>query len=113
MTQSANAGEPNPYRARGSEESRWRRPDVEPPRFQAAPSTTPPYTGPPKAPPPPVGWRPPTLIQAPEARVLPTQDLDAIEGEERQAKVTTYGVGMITGAIALLVVFVLCARLVF
>lgn len=53
------------------------------------------------------------MITVPAPRSLPAQDADTIEQVERRALVTTYGVGMIAGAIALLVLIVLCGRLVF
>jgi hypothetical protein len=41
---------------------------------------------------------------------LPTQDLTALDADERQARAVTYGVGMVAGAVLLVVLFVLCGR---
>ncbi len=118
VTQPSSFGEPNPYRAEGYDEDLWRRPEdsARPTDGFAgtSPDGLPPvYTGPPRSTPPPPGWRPPTVIQVPQARVLPPQDLEAIDNGERQASVTTYGVGLIAGAIALLVLVILCGRALF
>jgi hypothetical protein len=45
--------------------------------------------------------------------LLPTQDAEALDAAERQARTITHGVGMIAGAILLLVLAVLCGRLIF
>jgi hypothetical protein len=72
-----------------------------------------PYAGPPRATPPPADWRPRTLIEVPPPRVLPEQNLSALDAEEKSARTTTYGVGMIAGAVLLVVLFVLCGRALF
>jgi hypothetical protein len=71
------------------------------------------YQGPPRSAPPPAEWRPRTLIQVPTPRSLPTQDSDALDAAERAARTTTYGVGMVAGAVLLIVLFVLCGRALF
>jgi hypothetical protein len=53
------------------------------------------------------------MISVPAPRNLPAQDQESIERVERRALTTTYGVGMIAGAIGLLLLIVLCGRLVF
>jgi hypothetical protein len=53
------------------------------------------------------------LIQVPAARKLPAQDDDVLDEEERAARTVSYGVGMVAGAIALIVLIVLCGRVVF
>jgi hypothetical protein len=53
------------------------------------------------------------MITVPAPRNLPSQDPETIDRTERRALVTTYGVGMIAGAIGLLLLIVLCGRLVF
>jgi len=53
------------------------------------------------------------VIQPPEARKLPAQDEDALDAAERQARTVTHGIGMIAGAILLLLLVVLCGRLIF
>ncbi len=109
---------PNPYSQQGSDESLWRRPTdgtptspVVPPL--GTPEHGPTYAGPPRGTPAPPNWRPPTLIEAPAARRLPEQSDAALDEQERSARTITYGVGMIAGAIALILLFVICGRLVF
>jgi hypothetical protein len=46
----------------------------------------------------------------PPPRPLPAQDLTALDTEEQQARTVTYGVGMVAGAILLVLLFVLCGR---
>ncbi len=46
-------------------------------------------------------------------RRLPSQDDGVIDGQEHQARTVTYGVGMIAGAVALIVLIVLCGRVLF
>ena len=58
-------------------------------------------------------WHPPTVIQPPEARKLPAQDENALDAAERQARTVTHGIGLIAGAILLLLLVVLCGRLIF
>jgi hypothetical protein len=109
---------PSPYSQQGSDEQLWRRPGDDTPTSPTVPgfgtaSDGPVYTGPPRGTPAPPNWRPPTLIQAPAARNLPEQSDGALDEQERAARTITYGVGMITGAIALILLFVICGRLVF
>lgn len=113
MTQSPG---PSPYSHEGSDEQLWRRPTQGTPTSPAVPGPAEPtstYTGPPRGTPAPANWRPPTLIQVPAARELPGQSDAVLDEEERAARTVTYGIAMVTGAIALLVMFVLCGRLVF
>ena len=96
----------------------WQRPD---PSYEAshpapptpASDTAPPYTGPPRTDPPPAGWRPPTVAQPPPPRQMPAQDIDALDEAEGSARTVTYGVGLVAGAIALILMCLLCARAVF
>lgn len=115
---------PDPYGQGGSprphdwDEQQWRRPAGAEPgdeRPGEAPqgATEQPYQGPPRAPQVPGAWRPPTVIQPPAARSLPAQDADVLDAAERRARTITHGVGMIAGAILLLVLAVLCGRLIF
>jgi len=53
------------------------------------------------------------MISVPSPRHLPVQDPESIDRTERRALTTTYGVGMIAGAVGLLLLIVLCGRLVF
>ncbi|MEU4618719.1 translation initiation factor 2 [Actinoplanes sp. NPDC023801] len=95
----------------------WQRPDpaAEPPRRSEHPpsSRAADYPGPPRAEPPPAGWRPPTIAHPPPPRRMPPQDFEALDEAEGSARTVTYGVGLVAGAIALIVVCLLCARIVF
>jgi hypothetical protein len=53
------------------------------------------------------------LVQPPPPRDLPVQDLETLEVQEREARTLTYGVGMVAGAILLIVLLVLCGRALF
>jgi hypothetical protein len=44
---------------------------------------------------------------------MPGQDLDALDESERSARTVTYGVGLVVGAIALILMCLLCARVLF
>jgi hypothetical protein len=103
----------------GGDDLQWRRPvggDPMADRYAEpgldAPAV-PEYAGPPRATPPPADWRPRTLIQVPAPRVLPEQNLSGLDAEEKTARTTTYGVGMIAGAVLLVVLFILCGRALF
>ena len=95
----------------------WQRPDpdsaqpVPPP--VPRPDPGPAYTGPPRTSPPPGQWRPPTISQPPAPRALPAQDMDALDEAEGSARTVTYGVGLVAGAIALILMCLLCARVIF
>ena len=104
----------------GGDDLVWRRPPsggtapgTPPPPGQPAPAGPPPYTGPPRTSPPPPDWRPRVLIQPPPPHELPKQDLAAIDAEEREARTITYGVGLVAGAILLVVLLILCGRALF
>jgi hypothetical protein len=91
----------------------WQRPDFEPEAGRPGPSApvpdpAPAYRGPPRADPPPAHWRPPTVAQPP-----PPQDLDTVDEAEGSARTVTYGVGLVAGAIALILMCLLCARAIF
>ncbi|WP_173078324.1 translation initiation factor 2 [Phytohabitans rumicis] len=77
------------------------------------PPAQPVYPGPPTATPPPLGWRPPVVLQPPTPRRLPGQDMAGVEAEERSARTLTYGIGMIAAAVLMIVVCLLCSRLLF
>jgi len=79
----------------------------------AAAGEPPAYSGPPRPAPGSAATRPPTVIRTAPARKLPEQDIAGLDADERQARTMTYGVGMITGAVALLILFVLCGRILF
>ena len=100
----------------GGDDEYWRRPDA---AHDAARSETPatppepPYAGPPRTEPPSPHWRPPTVAPPPPPREMPAQDLDALDEAEGSARTVTYGVGLVAGAIALVLMCLFCARLVF
>jgi hypothetical protein len=43
---------------------------------------------------------------------MPQQDHAAMDAAERDARTVTYGVGILTGAVLLVLLFVICARLI-
>jgi hypothetical protein len=77
------------------------------------PAPTPQYEGPPRSTPPHPQWRPPTIAQPPPPREMPSQDIDALEESEGSARTVTYGIGLVAGAVALLLLCLLCGRLLF
>ncbi|WP_433370872.1 translation initiation factor 2 [Actinoplanes sp. CA-142083] len=97
----------------------WQRPDPAstppgpPPAPAPPPAQGPGYQGPPRAAPPPPDWRPPTIAQPPSPRALPAQDMDALDDAEGSARTVTYGVGLVAGAVAVILVCLLCARAIF
>jgi hypothetical protein len=44
---------------------------------------------------------------------MPAQDLDALAEAEGSARTVTYGVGLVAGAIAVIIMCLLCARIIF
>ena len=104
----------------GGDDLQWRRPPAGPelPTPGTAgppvePPAPPPYAGPPRPSPPPRDWRPRLLIQPPPPRELPAQDLAALDAQDREARTVTYGVGMVAGAVLLIVLLILCGRILF
>jgi hypothetical protein len=97
----------------------WQRPDPNSPASGPAPQSPPAadpatsYQGPPRPAPPSPHWRPPTIAQPPPPRNLPPQDMDALDDAEGSARTVTYGIGMVAGAIAVILMCLLCARLIF
>jgi hypothetical protein len=104
---------PSPYSQQGSDEQLWRRPASEPPETSPPIPPAASYTGPPPTRSAGPAWRPRTLIKVPPARQLPPQDDAALDEQERSARTVSYGVGMVAGAIALIVLIVLCGRVIF
>jgi hypothetical protein len=49
-------------------------------------------------------------MQFPPPRTLPVQDLPQLEAAEQQARTITYGIAMVTGAIMLVLMLILCGR---
>jgi hypothetical protein len=99
----------------GGDDAYWQRPDDadDAGREQPAPAPEPTYPGPPRTDPPSPHWRPPTVAQPPPPREMPSQDLDALAEAEGSARTVTYGVGLVAGAIAVIIMCLLCARIVF
>ncbi|MGA5301463.1 translation initiation factor 2 [Nucisporomicrobium flavum] len=96
----------------------WQRPDSAPEQFGAdrpspAPDAKPAYQGPPRPAPASPYWRPPTVSQPPPPRSMPAQDIDALDESEGSARTVTYGVGLVAGAVALILMCLLCARAIF
>jgi hypothetical protein len=97
----------------------WKRPDPD----SAAPTPTHPapappdagprYQGPPRPGPASPHWRPPTIATPPAARTMPAQDMDALDEAEGSARTVTYGVGLVAGAIAVILMCLLCGRFLF
>jgi hypothetical protein len=106
--------DPASYPAQAWDEQQWRRPAPghEPPPPPAKP-TEPVYTGPPRTDAAAATWRPKTVLQLPPPHRLPPQDDGVIDRREHQARTVTYGVGMIAGAVAIVVLIVLCGRVLF
>jgi hypothetical protein len=44
---------------------------------------------------------------------MPAQDIDALEEAEGSARTVTYGIGLVAGAIAIILMCLLCARVIF
>jgi hypothetical protein len=44
---------------------------------------------------------------------MPRQDMDALDEAEGSARTVTYGVGLVVGAIVLILMCLLCARILF
>jgi len=106
------------------DDSPWRRPPTDDPSRPAdprptaapqAPAPTPftEYSGPPPTNPPPAGWRPPIVATPPRPGRLPAQDHDRIDVEEQAARTLTQGIGLVVGAILLVLMLLLCARALF
>jgi hypothetical protein len=81
----------------------------------AGPATpvVPEYAGPPRSNPPPAAWRPPIVAEPPPPGTLPEQDHDRIDVEEQAARTLTTGIGLVVGALCLVLLLILCARALF
>jgi hypothetical protein len=53
------------------------------------------------------------VAQPPPPRALPPQNMNTLDDAEGSARTVTYGVGMVAGAIALILMCLLCARVIF
>ncbi|WP_246612617.1 translation initiation factor 2 [Paractinoplanes bogorensis] len=96
----------------------WQRPDPDsarpaPEPEAPRPTPEPEYQGPPRTGRPSANWRPPTIAHPPPPRSLPPQNMDALDEAEGSARTVTYGVGLVAGAIALILLCLLCARMIF
>jgi len=98
----------------------WRRPSGPPPSEVASQPSGPPadqprvpYAGPPRTAPPPAGWRPPTVVEPEPPRQLPAQDGPRIDRAEAAAATLTKGMGLLAGAVMVVLLLVLCGRWVF
>jgi hypothetical protein len=92
----------------------WQRPEAARPEPSAPPSDgSSAYPGPPHADPPPPDWRPTIVPQPPPPRMMPAQDMDALDEEEGSARTVTYGIGLVAAAIAVILMCLLCARVLF
>jgi hypothetical protein len=105
-----------------SDDSAWRRPptadgDASQPAGPRPPAPPPSpfdsYSGPPPTNPPPTGWRPPVVARPPTPARLPEQNHDRIDVEEQAARTLTQGIGLVVGAVMLVLLLFLCARAIF
>jgi hypothetical protein len=71
------------------------------------------YSGPPPTNPPPPNWRPSMVAEPMPPRTLPRQDHDRLDVEEQAASTLTTGIGLVAGAILIVLLLLLCARVVF
>jgi hypothetical protein len=53
------------------------------------------------------------VVQPQPPRTLPPQDLAALDAQEHEARTITYGIGMVAGAVLLIVLLILCGRALF
>ncbi|MEE6259483.1 translation initiation factor 2 [Plantactinospora sonchi] len=96
----------------------WRRPTgppADPPRPPVEPAggAGPRYAGPPPSSMPPPEWQPALHVQPSPPRALPAQDLPALDTAESNARTLTYGIGMVGGAVVLVLMCLLCSRVLF
>src|SRR5438445_414584 len=99
----------------GDHDAIWRRPAVgadEPASGpEPTPAPSPVYTGPPPTVPPPAYRIEAPLIQPlPPPRALPHQDHAALDEAERQARQLSYGVAIVMGTLAVLLVLFIAVR---
>jgi hypothetical protein len=111
---------PSESMSRPQPDESWARPDTWSSHPGATTPTVPPdppppsrpiYTGPPPTTMPPPDWRPATVLAVPPPDLLPPQRDDVIDAAEAQARTVTYGVGMIAGAVVLILLAVICGRI--
>jgi hypothetical protein len=71
------------------------------------------YVGPPPTAAPPSAWRPEHIVEPAAPRRLPAQDHAVIDADEARARTLTYGIGIVTGAVLLILLCALCGRALF
>ena len=105
---------------KADDDAGWRRPPAgagserTAPAAPTAPSRPPvEYSGPPPSNPPPANWRPPLVQRPVPPRQLPEQDHDRLDVEEQAARTLSQGIGMVAGAVLLVLMLILCARALF
>ncbi len=91
----------------------WRGPDGATPPPAPGQWLGPEYVGPPPMAPPPVAWQPDRVVEPPAPRPLPAQDHAGIDADETRARTLTYGVGIVTGAVLLILLCAICSRTLF
>jgi hypothetical protein len=106
------------------DEAYWRRPGdggpgpapaspTDPTRPGGAEHPGPTYQAPPVSSAPPAGWRPEHVVEPPPPRRLPAQDHGAIDEDEAKARTLTRGLGLLVGAVLLILLCALCGRVLF
>lgn len=99
-------GGSGPVPASPTEPSGWSRPGS-----AEHPGIT--YQGPPVSSAPPSGWRPEQVVEPLPPRRLPAQDHGAIDEDEAKARTLTRGLGLLVGAVLLILLCALCGRVLF
>ncbi|MGA8117175.1 MAG: translation initiation factor 2 [Actinocatenispora sp.] len=114
-----NADRPTEPQDDGAD-SYWRRPVDGGPGAHGGPVAQPPvgprpepYVGPPPTvPPPSPHWRPPVVVPTSPPRTMPAQDHGRLDAEERAARTVSHGIGLVAGAVVLVLLITVCARLI-
>ncbi len=94
----------------------WRRPpggmpERPAPSSAGAPAEQP-YAGPPRSLMPPPHWRPPVVVPVSPPRDMPVQDHLRLDAEEQATRTVSHGIGLVAGAVVLLLLVAVCARLI-
>jgi hypothetical protein len=61
----------------------------------------------------PPSWTPPVHVPVTPPREMPAQDDARMDAEERSARTVSQGVGLVGAAIVVILIFVLCARVLY
>jgi hypothetical protein len=98
-----------------SDDAFWRRPAEGAPAAPQEPATpaSVPYAGAPRSKPPPRGWRPQSVEQPAAPRPLPAQDRERLDREEQAATILTKGMGLVAGAVIVVLLLIFCGRILF